>query len=582
MNPIVGIDLGTTNSVVSILKDKMPFTILVDNEKLLPSVVSLTDEGFIVGKVAKNMAILEPEHTVASIKRKMGQDVTLPVGDRQMRPEEISALILQKIRQTALEHLSLPTDSELRAVITVPAYFTEAQRAATRQAAELAHLKVERIINEPTAAALAFGMSQMEEATYVVYDFGGGTFDVSVIESNDGLVEVLATAGDNHLGGDDLDHLLAEHLWEQFCKTNQLGKITPGRKENARLLRIAEQVKIKLSGQKEVDVQESFFLKQEGVSYHLELKVRRTDFENLIREKVRQTVAHVRKAIEDAKLRLDDLDGILLVGGSSRIPLVSRQIAEELNVEPMLVDLPDEAVSHGATIQGAIIDKVDIDTVLIDITPHSLGIGVMDDRAYEGLFRLGYESSEAARKEGNLDLGVGVIIPKNTPIPVRRAERFGAVVPFQRGYKIEIVQGEGERLKSNKFIGEAILEVAKPVEDGEIEVVFHLDLDGLLHVTATETTTKEAVKAEFQSSRGIKLQRSKLEHNAVVAADTAANALVKRAETLLNNGELSEDDADDLRALTRRLIVEQQAGNPDDVAKTEAELLDLLYFLEEK
>lgn len=317
-NNIIGIDLGTTNSVVSVLKNKRPETLLVDGEKLLPSVVSLTHDGFIVGKVAKNMAILEPERTVASIKRKMGQDIEIPIGDKWMRPEEISALILQKIRQTALAHYGLPADGELRAVVTVPAYFTEEQRAATKQAAELAHLQVERIIKKPTAAALAFGMSQMEEATYVVYDFGGGTFDVSVIESNDGLVEVLSTTGNNMLGGDDLDHLLADHLWGKFLASNGLpASLTPGRKENARLLRIAEQTKIRLSTEPEVEVQESFFFKLDDVSYHLEQHVQQFRFEELIREKVQKTISLVRQAVKDAKLDLDDLDGILLVGGTA-------------------------------------------------------------------------------------------------------------------------------------------------------------------------------------------------------------------------------------------------------------------------
>jgi len=223
---IVGIDLGTTNSVLSILKDKKPATLLIDGDKLLPSIVSITDNGVVVGKVARNLAVLEPENTIASIKRKMGQDVVIPIGGKKMRPEEISSLILQKIRKAVIDHLQLSEDAAIRAVITVPAYFTEEQRSATKQSGELAQLQVERIINEPTAAALAYGMANLDEAIFAVYDLGGGTFDVSIIESDAGLVEVRATTGNNHLGGDDFDDLLVEKIWADFLKKNQLPENT--------------------------------------------------------------------------------------------------------------------------------------------------------------------------------------------------------------------------------------------------------------------------------------------------------------------------------------------------------------------
>ena len=582
--PILGIDLGTTNSVVSILENNLPVTIPVEGEKLLPSAVSLTDAGFIVGKTAKNMAILEPDRTVLSIKRKMGQDIELQVGDRRMRPEEVSSLILQKLKIAALDYLKQPHDSPVRAVITVPAYFTEEQRSATKQAAELAGLEVERIINEPTAAALSYGMSQMTEATYAVYDFGGGTFDVSVIESNDGLVEVLATTGDNNLGGDDLDEMLAAFLWEKFLIANGLSNLEPGRKEKARLLRIAEQAKIRLSDEPEINIRESFFYKKNGINYHLEYSLFRHDFEDLIREKTLQTVEHVRQAVEDAKLQMTSLDGILLVGGSSRIPLVSRLIGEQTGIEPRLVGAPDEAVSHGATIQGAIIDHIDIDTILVDITPYSLGIGSLDDLSYElafQSFKAKKDKEDEDEEAEEMNMRASMIIPKNTPVPASRTQHFSNSVAFQKKYRLEVFQGEGERFHENRCIGKTYLEVPKPEEDADVEVTFQLDQNGLLKVTAIETITKQAVKAEFRSSRGVKAFKAQLEQPSVLSTELSENAMLKRAETLLGSDTLSTGDAADLKDVTDRLEEALKKGDKPDIELIESELLDLLYYLEE-
>ena len=581
--PIIGIDLGTTNSVVSILEDKLPKTLLIDGDKLLPSVVSLSPEGFSVGKIARNMAILEPENTIASIKRKMGQNINVPIGDQQMRPEEISALILQKIRQAAIDHFQLSADAKVRAVITVPAYFTEEQREATKQAGELANLQVERIINEPTAAALAFGMSNLDEATYAIYDFGGGTFDVSVIESDAGLVEVKASTGNNHLGGDDLDELLSEQIWNTFLKVNELSNIEPSNKEQARLKRIAEQTKIKLSERDSVDIQESFFLKKDGVNYHLEQSITRKDFENLIREKVEETINHLNKAVAEADLTKSDLDGIILVGGSSRIPLISQLIEEKLGIIPALIDLPDEAVSHGATIQGAIIDNLDVDTVLVDITPHSLGIGVLDDETFSlENYRELERRKEMGEDKPKLDLGAAVIIPKNAPIPIKRSNFFYSSTEFQEKYRIEVFQGENNRLNNNKSIGEVYLTVANPIEEGKIEVTFELDINGLLKLKAVETTTKEIVNAKFKSSKGKKIRKSKLEKLQVVATDKAENALIKRAEALLAKGGMEPEDSEELQELVESYKEKQAEGNTHGLSKLEDEILDLLYYLEKE
>jgi molecular chaperone DnaK len=434
MSIIVGIDLGTTNSVVSYIgADKNPVTLEVDGSKLLPSVVSLTEQGFIVGQTAKNMLVLEPNKTIASVKRKMGQDVVLSIGKQQLRPEEISALVLKKIKQAVHKHFGLNDSELLRAVVTVPAYFTEEQRDATKQAAELAGLKLERIINEPTAAALAFGLSQMDEAVYAIYDFGGGTFDVSVIESNDGLVEVLASTGNNHLGGDDLDELLAHFIWQSFLKTNKLPVNTVvSPQEQARLTRIAERTKIRLSSEPTVNIQESFFANIKGMSYHLDVIVERTEFEDLIMPKVLETIEHLEKAVKEAQLSFDDLDGIILVGGSSRIPLISKQIEEKLEIIPLLIDLPDEAVSHGAAIQGAIIDGIDIDTILVDITPHSLGIAAADTDLMESMFE------EMLGKRNNPDrmLKAVPIIPKKYACSCKTNRAFFGSSAFSEAISI--------------------------------------------------------------------------------------------------------------------------------------------------
>ncbi|MCP3931701.1 MAG: Hsp70 family protein [Bacteroidetes bacterium] len=571
---IVGIDLGTTNSVVSILEKKLPRTLMVDNEKLLPSVLSLTDDGFIVGKVAKNMAVLEPHKTVASIKRRMGENISIPIGNKQLRPEEISAIILKKIKQEVINHFKLPAESVIRSVVTVPAYFTEEQREATKQAAELAGLKVERIINEPTAAALAFGLSKMEEALYAVYDFGGGAFDVSVIESDEGVVEVLASSGNNHLGGDDLDKILADHIGKEFLRKNKLSNFKWSAKEEARLLRVAEQTKIKLSTDSKVDIQENFFFSKDNNHYHLEISISRAEFEELIHEKILETVQHLKKAVEEADVTIDELDGAILVGGSSRIPLVSNLIEKELGISPMLIDLPDEAVSHGATIQGAIITGQTVDVVLVDITPRSLGIAVASDDYFLSLL------GGLQNRDFDSDLKAAVIVSKNTPIPVRKTNKFSATVPYQKGYQIQIFQGEEERFVDNNDIGEMHLEVKSPVENGEIDVTFELDINGILHIHAIETTTKENVKGQFESSRGKKIKKSQLEESMLLTMDEAESTLLKRAEKVLEEKELNDEDKNELESLIKTYKNHQLTGEKEKTSETETELLDLLYYLE--
>jgi len=570
-NTIVGIDLGTTNSVVSLLDKNTPVTIQIDNQKLLPSVVSLTNEGFIVGQMAKNLAILEPEKTIKSIKRKMGQNITLTIGDRQMRPEEISSIILGKIRDTAINSLGL-TDDKLRTVITVPAYFTEEQREATRHAAELAGLKLERIINEPTAAALAFGLNKRNDEKYAIYDLGGGTFDISIVENNSGVIEVLSTNGDNYLGGDDFDELLADFIWNKFLNANDI-KQERTRKINARLIKIAEETKIKLSDVETVAIKENFFLKLNDNVYHLEVTVSRKDFENLIIKKIEKTVNLIESAVDDAKVDLNSLDGIILVGGCSRIPLVAKMIENKLNIVPTLIDLPDEAVSHGATIQGAIINHIEVDTILVDITPHSLGIAVLNDDILALLKDLKERGEEEDRR-----LIQSIIISKNSTIPVKKTEQYNAVVPFQEAYRLQIYQGEHYHAMDNKFIGETLLKVKKPVQNGTLNITFELDVSGILKMSAVQAENGESVEAIFKSSRGIKIKQNASDEKIVVYNEATKN-LINRAEELIKNKKLNDEDKSELTSLMEK-YKNQKSEKDTSSSQTEQELLNLLYYLE--
>ncbi|MBI5217590.1 MAG: Hsp70 family protein [Bacteroidia bacterium] len=565
---IVGIDLGTTYSVVSTLAENKPVTLTVDGNKLLPSVVSYSNGGFIVGQTARNMAILEPENTIRSIKRKMGQDITIPIGNKNMRPEEVSSLILKKIKDSTQEQLGLGND-KLRAVVTVPAYFTEVQREATKQAAEFAGIIVERIINEPTAAALSFGLTKLESAKYAVYDLGGGTFDISIVENNTGIIEVLATKGDNFLGGDDFDELLADFIWKRFTQANNI-EAERNSKINARLLKIAEESKIKLSFEYSIDIKENFFLKLNDKSYHLEVSVSRNELEELINPHIEKTLDLIEQAIAESGLSLESLTGILLVGGSSRIPVIHRLIEDKFNIVPILIENPDEAVSHGATIQGAIINQIDIDTVLVDITPHSLGIETLDPFNFQDFYNGGGED------EG---LFHSVIIPRNTAIPVKRTQHFSAVTEYQEGYDIKIYQGENIKVKYNKLVGKVHFKVKKPVEYGTLDVTFELDINGILKMSAVQNENGESVEAVFQSSRGMKISNDKITEK-IHSLDESAQTLINRVNKLLSENKITGEDKFELEDLLKK-YKEQKAGKISEANDTETRILDLLYYLEE-
>jgi len=472
MDTILGIDLGTTNSEVAVIRDGQPVVLADDGEPILPSVVGLGPDGrLLVGAAAKNQWVLAPERTVKSVKRRMGQDTKFQLGDQSYTPQEISAMILRSLRDRA----AAQGIEAKRAVITVPAYFNDAQRGATREAGELAGLEVVRILNEPTAAALAYDPHRTERRHVAVYDLGGGTFDVSVVLAEGGVVEVLASHGDTHLGGDDFDELLYNLLAGRFKDRHgiDLGNNVAAR---ARLLRAAEAAKRHLSDHPFARVEEEFLAEKDGVALHLAEEVTRDEYEGLIRPLIDRTMECVRRALEDARLAAREVDEVVLVGGSTRTPMVARMLEDRLDKPARREVNPDLIVAMGAALQGGLVAGQDVGAVLVDITPHSLGIRCMD----------------------TLPGGLGMpflhrfatIVPRNTPLPASRSELFRTVHDDQKAVEVEVFQGEDEDVRNNTSIGKFLIDGLAPGPAGNVVgVQLDLTLDGTLKVSAKEKAT---------------------------------------------------------------------------------------------
>ncbi len=493
---IIGIDLGTTNSALAVIRNGVPALLPVDGAPLLPSVVGRTPEGeLLVGTPARNQWAAAPERTVRSIKRRMGSTEPVAMAGDSYTPQEVSAFILRKLKAAAEE--ALGGDVE-RAVVTVPAYFNEVQRQATVEAGRIAGLTVERIINEPTAAALAYGYGRSdadadgfgdEEALRVlVYDLGGGTFDVSVIELSHGVVDVLATAGDNHLGGDDFDERLAAWLAEGFARQHDLD-LRAEHRAWARLLRAAEEAKIELSAAPFAAVSLEYLAEAEGgTPLHLRREVERQRFETLIDDFLGDTLDGIDQAPEDAGLQAQDLDRVLLVGGSTRIPAVYERVAERLGQEPHSEINPDEAVALGAAVQAGIVAGEEVDAVLVDVTPLSLGI----------------EMAQVSWRGRLSDDHFKALIRRNTTIPVQKSELFTTLYPGQEAIEVKVYQGEAAVASQNTLLGEfrvEDLESNRPDELAEVTVHFALDVNGLLSVTVTDRATGKQVREHIQASR---------------------------------------------------------------------------------
>jgi molecular chaperone DnaK len=466
---IVGIDLGTTNSVVATVDDGQPWVIPdEDGELTLPSCVGLDAKGnLLVGRDAWRQYAAAPERTVRSIKRQMGTDYTATLGDRTYLPQEISAIILRALKkqaETALE------ETVTQAVITVPAYFTDAQRQATKEAGEIAGFEVLQIINEPTAAALTYDVRSEETEIVLVYDLGGGTFDVSIVEITGEVTEVLASHGNNRLGGDDFDRQLQRHLADRFRQIHDT-EVPNDPIIQARLMRAAEQAKIALSEHAFTTVREPFLVSQGAAALHLELEIARQDFEDLIHPLLRETIEAIDRALADAQMSVDDIDRVILVGGSTRIPLVQRMVEEHLGQTPVDGVQPDLCVALGAALQAAVLVGEAVDAILVDVTPHSLGI--------------------SAVMETSMGLIPGVfstIIPRNSVIPVSRSEVYSTMIDNQEKVEVEVYQGENPIAKENVPLGSFMVEGLPPKPAGgvQVEVNFDFDLNGILTVTATE------------------------------------------------------------------------------------------------
>ena len=476
MEKIIGIDLGTTNSCVAV-KEGDNVTVIPNPEgnRTTPSVVAFTKEGEkLVGQLAKRQAIVNPDRTVISIKREMGTDYKVEIDGQKYNPQQISAMILQKLKNDAEEYLGTKIT---KAVITCPAYFTDAQRQATKDAGTIAGLEVQRVINEPTAACLAYGVDKEGDHKIMVYDLGGGTFDVSILDVGDGVFEVLSTNGNNRLGGDDWDAAVVNWMAEEFKKSDGVD-LRNDKMAAQRLREAAEKAKIELSSMTETSISLPFITADANGPKHLEMKLTRAKFEELTAALLDKTELPVRTALKDANLQAGDIDKILLVGGSSRMPMVQRKVKEIMGKEPTKGVNPDECVAVGAALQGAIITGETKGIVLVDVTPLSLGLETLG-----GVFTK--------------------LIDKNTAIPVSKSQVFSTAQDNQPAVEIHVLQGERSMAADNVTLGRFNLDGIAPAPRGipQIEVTFDIDANGIVNVTAKDKATNKEQHITIQSSK---------------------------------------------------------------------------------
>jgi len=475
MSKVIGIDLGTTNSCVAVIEGGEPVVIAnAEGARTTPSVVGFGKNGErMVGQVAKRQAITNPDRTVSSIKRQMGSDYKVTIDDKKFTPQEISAMILQKLKTDAEAYLG---EKVSEAVITVPAYFTDAQRQATKDAGHIAGLEVKRIINEPTAAALAYGIDKEDDQKVMVYDLGGGTFDVSIIEMGDGVQEVLATAGNNHLGGDDFDQRVMNWIIDEFKKSNGID-LRGDKMAMQRLKEAAEKAKIELSGVTSSDINLPYITVDATGPKHLELTLTRAKFNELTADLVESTMGPVRQAMSDSGLSTSEIDKVLMVGGSSRIPAVQEEIKKFIGKEPFKGINPDECVAIGAALQAGVMGGEVKGLLLLDVTPLSLGIETM----------------------GGINTK---IIDRNTTIPVKKSQIFSTAVDNQPSVEVHVLQGEREFAKDNKTLGVFHLDGIMPAPRGipQIEVTFDIAANGIVHVSAKDLGTNKEQSISITSS----------------------------------------------------------------------------------
>ena len=478
MGKVIGIDLGTTNSCVAVMEGGEPVVIPnPEGNRTTPSVVGFSKDGErLVGEVAKRQAITNPENTVMSVKRHMGTNHKEKIGDKEYTPQEISAMILQKLKSDAEAYLG---EKVTKAVITVPAYFNDSQRQATKDAGKIAGLEVERIVNEPTAAALAYGLEKEDDQTILVFDLGGGTFDVSILELGDGFFEVKATSGDNKLGGDDFDQAIIDYLVAEFKKENGID-LSQDRMAMQRLKDAAEKAKKDLSGVLTTNISLPFITADASGPKHLELDLSRAKFEDLTSDLVEQTMGPTRQALQDAGIQPNEVDRVILVGGSTRIPAVQEAIQKLTGKEPHKGVNPDEVVALGAAVQAGVLTGDVKDVVLLDVTPLSLGIETLG-----GVFTK--------------------LIERNTTIPTSKSQVFSTAADNQTSVDIHVLQGEREMAADNKTLGRFQLTDIPPAPRGvpQIEVSFDIDANGIVNVSAKDMGTGKSQKITITSSSGL-------------------------------------------------------------------------------
>ncbi len=474
MARLIGIDLGTTNSCVAVMEGGRPVVITnAEGSRTTPSVVAFSKKGErLVGEIAKRQAAMNPERTVTSIKRQMGSTRPIQIDHKKYLPQEISAIILDKLKRDAESYLGEPVTD---AVITVPAYFTDAQRQATKDAGVIAGLNVQRIVNEPTAAALAYGVDKEEDKAVMVYDLGGGTFDVSILSIQGGIIEVLATAGDNHLGGDDFDARLTEELLRRF--TSQTGVDISGDAATMNRLReAAENAKKELSSVTQTTVNLPFLASRGGEPLHFETQVLRADFENMTADLVERTMGPCRRALADAGLGVGDIGKVLMVGGSSRIPAVKQAVRSLIGKDPSENINPDESVAMGACLQAGVLAGDVGGLLLLDVTPHSLGIEIIGDN-------------------------MSVLIPRNSTLPTMKSDIYTTASPMQTTVEINVLQGESPRASENTSLGKFRLGGLRlGMNKPQIEVTFQIDANGIVHVTAKDLETNKAANIAIEGS----------------------------------------------------------------------------------
>lgn len=575
---IVGIDLGTTNSEIALYRGGKP-EILADAQgrKILPSVVGLSETGeILVGEDARNQWLLYPDRTVRSIKRRMGRDETVRLGEHEYTPQEISAIILKRLKETAEAQLGHTVH---KAVITVPAYFSDTQRQATREAGQIAGLEVVRIINEPTAAALVYEAGQREGKRILVYDLGGGTFDVSVVRIEEGVVEVISSHGNNHLGGDDFDQKIVAHILEHL-KLSQAVDVSDQPRAMARILRAAETAKKQLSDHPFARIEEEYLAEVEGRPVHLSMELSRHDYEVMIAPYVEETLQAIHTALRSADLTATQVEEILLVGGATRTPVIRRRLMEVFRHEPRGEVDADLCVAMGAAIQGAAIAGQEVSAVLVDVTPYTFGtsaISELDGQLYPNCFI--------------------PIIPRNTPIPVRKSDVFYTVLDNQSDVDVRIYQGEERDAQQNIEVGQFRVEgLSKAPAGNEVTLDLALDRDGILHVTAREKKTglERQIRIDQAVPRydaaGLQQARERIGslfgagedatvlERVAVSGDAEIVALLDKAGAKLDD--VDAEDRQEMIDLMEAIHDAQSTGDRSAVEHARNQLADLLFYLE--